>query len=143
VPCRCQRKAAAGACRRRRENQPTDRSSVIMPYIAITTAKKLDPDQKKAISAELGSFISILPHKTEQGLMISFADGLTMYNKGQETDNCVYAGVHLYGTSGFAFKAELTEKLFALFTGRLGTRVENIYISFNEFSTWGTMGKLK
>jgi phenylpyruvate tautomerase PptA (4-oxalocrotonate tautomerase family) len=103
----------------------------------------LTEKQRNDVSKELGSFIDVIPNKTEKGLMISFTEGNTMFNKGQKVDNCVFVDVRLYNTAGFAAKKEFTEKVFDLVTRHLGTRTEDIYVTLMEYGTWGTMGSLK
>jgi hypothetical protein len=55
-----------------------------MPYIAINTSVKLSAAQKEKIKAELGRLITIIPTKTEVGLLIDLSDSRIIYKAGKE-----------------------------------------------------------
>ena len=48
-----------------------------MPYIGVSTSKKLSDAQKDALKSALGEKISVIPGKTEKALMVDIADGHT------------------------------------------------------------------
>ena len=61
-----------------------------MPYIGVSTSKKLSDAQKDAIKSALGEKISVIPGKTEKALMVDIADGHTMYFAGEKTRACIF-----------------------------------------------------
>ena len=61
-----------------------------MPYIGVSTSKKLSDAQKDALKSALGEKISVIPGKTEKALMVDIADGHTMYFAGEKTRTCVF-----------------------------------------------------
>lgn len=114
-----------------------------MPFISVTTANHLEASQKEKIKTSLGELITLIPNKTEKVLMIDIADDHTMYFNGKSMDNCAYLDIRLYGTAPFKCKEELTKALYQMLNDILGLTEDQIYISFGEYNTWGTMGQLK
>ena len=53
-----------------------------MPYIGISTSKRLSDAQKDALKAELGEKIRVIPGKTEAALMVDISDCHAMYLAG-------------------------------------------------------------
>ena len=113
-----------------------------MPFIAITTSKRLGHSQKEALKARLGRDIAIIPGKTEAALMLDICDGHTMYYAG-ETKHCAYIDVRLYGTAPFEKKEEFSTALFALMKENAGLEPDAVYITFLEYENWGLRGILK
>jgi len=114
-----------------------------MPFILVNTSKHLEPSQKENIKTALGELITIIPNKTEKALMINISDGNTMYFGGEAMENCAYIDIRLYGSAPFQSKSELTESVYKMLKDIVGLTENQIYISFSEHSTWGTMGNLK
>ena len=68
----------------------------MMPYIGVSTSKRLSDDQKDALKVALGEKISVIPGKSEKALMIDIADGHTMYfaGEGHQRQHEVKNGAH-------------------------------------------------
>ena len=113
-----------------------------MPYIAVNTAQKLSDAQKEKIKTELGRLISIIPTKTEAGLLVDFSDSRTMYKAGENVSG-VFIEVRLFRKADFEPKKKLTEELFELFIRELGIKKENMYLNIMEFDNWGSAGTYK
>lgn len=114
-----------------------------MPFISVSTANHLETSQKEDIKTALGELITILPNKTEKVLMIDISDDHTMYFNGKTMDNCAYLDVRLYKESSLESKEELTKALYKMLDDIVGLKEDQIYITFGEYATWGTMGTLK
>lgn len=111
-----------------------------MPYISLSTSKKLAPEQKEAVKSKLGELITIIPGKSEGGLMIDIGDGRTFYFRGIEKE-AAYINVKMRGTAEYSVKKELTEALFAMFDETLGLKPDDVYISYEENEHWGLKGQ--
>ena len=57
-----------------------------MPYIGISTSKRLSDAQKDALKAELGEKIRVIPGKTEAALMVDISDCHAMYLAGEKRE---------------------------------------------------------
>ena len=112
-----------------------------MPFISFTTNRKLTLQQEKKIKEETGKLITIIPNKTEENLMIHLEDNQIMYFRGQET-KCMMIAVHLFKEASVESKSKFTEELTKTVAEIAGIPVENQYVSFNEYPSWGKNGKL-
>lgn len=113
-----------------------------MPYIDVNISKKLSDDEKYVLKAKLGELISIIPGKTEAVTMIGINDSYTMYMSGQKKEKLAFLNIKLYKSSEFEYKNELTKKIFEFFEKEYDIAGENIYMTFDEYDSWGTSGTL-
>ena len=113
-----------------------------MPYIAINTTQELSENQKEKIKTELGRLITIIPTKTEAGLLIDFSGSRTVYKAGKKVQSA-FIDLRLYHKSEYEPKKKFTEETFDLFARELGLEKENMYLTIMEFDNWGAAGTLK
>ena len=113
-----------------------------MPYIAINTAQKISDAQKEKIKSELGRLITIIPTKSEAGLLVDFSDSRTIYKAGENVSGA-FIEVRLFHKAEFEPKKKLTEEIFEMLTRELGMKKENMYLNIMEFDNWGTGGTFK
>ncbi|MDR2484580.1 MAG: hypothetical protein LBD55_04200 [Treponema sp.] len=112
-----------------------------MPYIAINTARELSGVKKEKIKTELGRLITLIPAKTEAGLLVDFSGGRTLYRAGEEVPGA-FIEVRLYTETGLEPKKQLTAGIFDLLSKELGFKKEHMYLNILEFENWGTGGVL-
>ena len=113
-----------------------------MPYIAVTTSKALSDEQKDELKKAIGQKISLIPGKTEAALMVDISDNHPRYFAG-ETRKLAYVDVRCYGSTEFESKKALTEALFDAVELHTGLHDDSIYLTYTEFSNWGTRGTMK
>lgn len=113
-----------------------------MPYIAVTTSKALSDEQKDELKKTIGQKISLIPGKTEAALMVDISDNHTMYF-ASEKRKLAYVDVRCYGSTEFENKKALTEALFDAVELHTGLHDDSIYLTYTEFSNWGTRGTMK
>lgn len=113
-----------------------------MPYIAINTVQKLAEEKQEKIKAELGRLISIIPTKTEAGLLVDFSGDRGIYKAGAKV-NGAFVEVRLYHQADFEAKKKFTEEVFELFAKELGVDKSHMYLNILEFDNWGGGGTLK
>ena len=113
-----------------------------MPYIAVSTSKKLSDAQKERIKAEFGRLITIIPSKTESTLLIDFSDSRTMYKAGENVSGA-FIEMRLFHKSELEAKKQFTEQAFETLSRELGLKKENMYLTIAEFENWGSGGTLK
>jgi hypothetical protein len=111
-----------------------------MPYINITTTKKLDTTAMETIKADLGKAITLIPGKNEGGLMIAFNESET-YHGGTKVD-CAFISLKIFGTTTkeafAAFGTEATKSISA----NAGVAPNHIYINFEEHKIWMSNGNM-
>jgi phenylpyruvate tautomerase PptA (4-oxalocrotonate tautomerase family) len=113
-----------------------------MPYIAINTVQKLSEEKQEKVKAELGRLISIIPTKTEAGLLVDFSGDRGIYKAGAKV-NGAFVETRLYHKADFEAKKNFTEGVFELFSRELGIDKANMYLNILEFDNWGSGGTLK
>ena len=113
-----------------------------MPYIAVTTSKALSDEQKDELKKAIGQKISLIPGKTEAALMVDISDNHTMYFAGEKR-KLAYVDVRCYGSTEFENKKALTEALFDAVELHTGLHDDSIYLTYTEFSNWGTRGTMQ
>ena len=112
-----------------------------MPYISVNTAMELNAAQKDKIKSELGRLMSIIPTKSEAGLMVDFSGGRTVYKGGEKVDGA-FIDLRLYHKSELEPKKQFTAEVFNLLTQELGMKKEHMYLTIGEYDTWGSNGEL-
>ncbi|NLN07806.1 MAG: hypothetical protein GX167_09330 [Firmicutes bacterium] len=55
-----------------------------MPYISLSIAKKINPDDEQKLIDGLGAALSIIPGKDPQWTIVEVNDGLRMYFGGKK-----------------------------------------------------------
>lgn len=114
-----------------------------MPYIAVTTSKALSDEQKDELKKTFGQKISLIPGKTEAALMVDISDNHTMYFAGEKR-KLAYVDVRCYGSTEFENKKALTEATDLMLSElHTGLHDDSIYLTYTEFSNWGTRGTMK
>ncbi len=111
-----------------------------MPYIAVNVSKSLTEAEKDAIKSGLGEKISVIPGKSEKGLMVDIIDGKSMYYRGQKGD-IAYLEVKLFGTPELDAQKAFTEAAFDVMQ-QAGFAKKDVYITLQGFANWGVNGTL-
>ena len=113
-----------------------------MPFISVSAAGKLTPEQKTELKKGLGECITLIPGKTEKALMVDLTDGHTLYMGGNELENGAFVEVRMYKDAEFTHKKAVTEAIFALLERVCGMTAKQVYITFDAYDEWGTKGSL-
>jgi phenylpyruvate tautomerase PptA (4-oxalocrotonate tautomerase family) len=114
-----------------------------MPYIQVSLSHTLNPEQKEAVKAELGSLITLIPGKTEAVTMVRIEDGCALYKGGKALNNGAFVEVRLYGKSPAQSEERFTEAVFEMLGKQLGIEPGDVYLNILEMERWGTRGHLK
>ena len=112
-----------------------------MPYIAINTTLELSDSRKEKIKAELGRLITIIPTKTEAGLLVDFSGSRTIYKAGENVSG-IFIDLRLFHKSDHEPKKKFTEETFEMLARELGVKKEDMYLTIMEFENWGAGGTL-
>ena len=113
-----------------------------MPYIALNTTQKLTDAQKEKIKTELGRLITIIPTKTEAGLLVDFCGDKTFYKAGENVSGA-FIDLRLFHKADYEPKKKFTEETFEMLSRELGLKKENMYLTIMEFDNWGSGGTYK
>lgn len=111
-----------------------------MPYIRTTVSKPLSDENKENLKTKLGQAIALIPGKSEAWLMLTFDDNMSMYFKGDGTQDYAYLQVSIFGSTSDAAYDRLTAALSEIINEELGIDRANIYIKYDEAEHWGWNG---
>ena len=109
-----------------------------MPYVHVSTTKKLDKAQKEALWLKITEIMPILPGKTYANTMIHIDDGCFI-RKG-DADECCFIDVRVYKSSPEEAKAAFCKAMFEVLEGFLGIPSENHYMNITEQDRWASHG---
>lgn len=111
-----------------------------MPCIQTKTTVKLSAAQEELLKAKFGKAIELLPGKSENWLMVTFEDNCRMYFRGSPEPDMAFVEVKIFGKASHQDYAKLTEELTRILNQELDIQPSQIYIKYEEVSTWGWNG---
>lgn len=111
-----------------------------MPFIDSKITSKLSDAQKDTLKTELGQIISCIPGKSEQWLMVGFADNYDLYFAGKKLDQGAFVEVKIFGQTTEDALANVTSRICALYEKELGIPQNNIYVKYEFANHWGWNG---
>jgi len=111
-----------------------------MPYVSITTAKKLDDAKKTELYLKIGELMPVLPGKDIDNTLLSINDGVDMFMHGKANDG-VFVSVQVYKKSPEDSKKEFSQKIHAALKDILKLDSGGcVYMNFTEFENWAANG---
>ena len=111
-----------------------------MPYVSVTTAKKLDCETKTELYNKLGALMPTIPGKDLDNTLLSINDGISMFKSGKPNDG-VFVSVQCYKKSPEDSKKELSAKFYAVLKDVLKLESDGcVYMNFPEFENWAANG---
>ena len=84
-----------------------------MPFINSRVSVSMSQGQKESLKEKLGQAISLIPGKTEDWLMIEFADNCELYFQGTGDQPAAFLEVKVFG----GFSDEAANKMTAAICG--------------------------
>ena len=111
----------------------------IMPYVSITTAKKLDDATKAELYSKIGELMPILPGKNPGNTLLAVNDGVSMFMSGKPDDG-VFVSVQLLKKSPEESKKEFSRKFYEVLKDVLKIDGGCVYMNFTEFENWAANG---
>ena len=111
-----------------------------MPYVSITTAKKIDAPTKDRLNREICEIMPVLPGKDKDNTLLCIIDGVSMFKSGEENDG-VFAEVRLYKKSPEQNKKEFAKKMHGILKNVLELEETGcVYMNYIEFENWAANG---
>ena len=108
-----------------------------MPYVSITTAKKVDAPKKEKLNQEICAIMTTLPGKNKDNTLLTIIDEAVMYKSGTPNGGA-FVEVRLFGESPADAKAEFAKKLKSILTDVLSLAGDDcLYMNYIENETWG------
>ena len=111
-----------------------------MPYVSITTAKKLDCPDKDKLNQEICKIMPVLPGKDKDNTLLAINDGVSMFKSGAPNEG-VFVEVRLYKKSPEENKKDFAAKLYAILKDVLKIPDGGcVYMNYLEFENWSANG---
>lgn len=110
-----------------------------MPFIISKVNKKISKEQEIEIKEYLGASIEYVPGKNEEYLLVGFEDQYQFYLRGKDVPTA-YIEVSIFGNEDHIGFDKLSESITEVFHNVLDIPKENIYIKFNDISSWSVNG---
>ena len=111
-----------------------------MPYIETKTNITLTDAQKEELKASLGAAIELIPGKSEEWLMLGFADGMTMAFRGDMTAPAAMVEIDIFGKTTSLAYDKMTERVCDELNRVLKIDKSRIYVKYRECDRWGWNG---
>lgn len=112
-----------------------------MPFVNTITNVKISQEKAEILKTKYGKAITLIPTKTESGLMLSFIDDSKMFKAGHETP-CAFIELRIYSTTTKDAFNDITVELTKIMNEELGIAAGNVYINLMEFPVWGSGGRV-
>ena len=111
-----------------------------MPFVNITTAKKINDGKKADLYSKVGAIMPVIPGKNLDNTLVCINDGASMFMKGSP-NNGVFVSVQCYKKSPEESKKEFSRKIYAILKEVLELDSEScVYMNITEFDNWATNG---
>ncbi|MGI5893746.1 MAG: phenylpyruvate tautomerase MIF-related protein [Candidatus Merdivicinus sp.] len=111
-----------------------------MPYLCVRTSAEISAEQERILKAKLGKAIEQIPGKTEQWLMVEFADNCRLWFGGKNDVPCAVIQVDLFGRASDEACSRMTAALSEIFSEELGISPKNLYVKYKDYDQWGWNG---
>ena len=108
-----------------------------MPFIKTMTSVKIDKEAEATLIKKLGKAIEVIPGKTEQWLMLDFADSQRLAFRGDNTKSYAMVEVSLLGRAEGRYLELLTSEICDALYEVLGIPTDGIYVSYSQLEHWG------
>lgn len=112
-----------------------------MPYISITTSKILSETEKDDLKTALGVKLTIIPGKTEEGLMVDISDNHTMYFGGIKKEQA-FVDVRCFKNTETEYKKAFATAVYEVMKQTIGLPQDAIYLNHTDYELWGAHGTL-
>jgi hypothetical protein len=111
-----------------------------MPFINSRVSVPMTEQQKESLKQQLGEAISIIPGKSEQWLMLEFADNCDLYFQGDNTLPAAFVEIKVFGSIPTDSLDKMTKTICGIYEECLQIKKDRIYVKYEESCKWGWNG---
>lgn len=108
-----------------------------MPFINTRLNIELPPEKEEILKARLGEAITVFPGKSEQWLMLAFADRCRLWFHGEKDFPQAFVEVELLGEASSENCERMTKEICKIYSEELGISPDAIYVKFEFIREWG------
>jgi len=111
-----------------------------MPHIRLSIGKELTPEVEQCLIDRLGKALNNIPEKEPRFTMIEVNDGRKVYLGGAKRTDVAFVEIKYFSKFEFAQRKAVAEDAAKAINELVEIPVENIYLTIDEYSTWGALG---
>ena len=111
-----------------------------MPFINSRVNVMMAESKKEEVKEKLGKVISILPGKSEEWLMIEFAEFCDLSFRGDRSQPTAFIEVKVFGNIPKDCVGRLTKEISDIYEEVLQIKRDRIYVKYEETDKWGWNG---
>ena len=111
-----------------------------MPFINSKVSIVMTVSQRMSVKEKLGRAIAIIPGKSEEWLMVEFADRCDLYFHGKQTQPSAFVEVKVFGAIPEGCLDELTGEICRIYEQDLQIPKDYVYVKYEEVDKWGWNG---
>ncbi len=111
-----------------------------MPFINSRVSISMTEQQKGAVKEKLGNAITLIPGKSEEWLMLEFADNCNLYFRGMDAQPSAMIEVKVFGGIPEDCLDGMTKKICEIYETELQIKKDHIYVKYEECYKWGWNG---
>ena len=108
-----------------------------MPFINTRVNVSISPEKERILKARLGEAITTFPGKSEQWLMLGFADNCRLWFRGENDFPQAFVEVELLGEATREVCEKMTERICKIYSEELGISPDAIYVKYEFIKEWG------
>lgn len=110
-----------------------------MPFVNVKTNVPVSWDYSADIKTALGRYITAIPGKTEDWLMVGIEGDYDLYFRGTK-EPAAMVEVSIFGGAARDAKDIFTSHVTRLLTDTLGIPADRVYVKYTETGNWGWNG---
>lgn len=112
-----------------------------MPFINSRVSICMTEQQKDSVKEKLGSAIAMIPGKSEEWLMLEFADNCDLYFRDSKAQPSAMIEIKVFGSIPEACLDGMTKRICEIYETELQIRKDFIYVKYEECCKWGWNGR--
>lgn len=112
-----------------------------MPWIHLSTTRRLTPEAKAELADEIGYLVEVIAGKFHRKTMIRIDDDCEIY-RGGELVPCAFMETRIMIPNDWQQQVDYVAKLYELFQDRLDLDPTQVYFNVVEGPSWGSRGSL-
>lgn len=113
-----------------------------MPYVNVNLSATLDDAQKARLAGALSQAVTCFTGKPRPEVtLVDIEDGKSLFMGGEPLERGAYVSVCVHGAYTLAEKDAYTAAVTDLLGSMLDIPPHALYLTFDEYPTWGVMGR--
>lgn len=110
-----------------------------MPYVQVRTTTALTKETMDAIKKEIGPAISLIPGKSEEGLMLEFVPECSIYMRGSDEEPAAFVCVLTNNEQQNENLRPYSAKVMEVISSKASIPMDRIYVVHEGLPKWHSL----